>query len=137
VKYHENLRVKAAIHKPRYDEVAAESGAFLPDNLEVLRAPPLQQIWLHHLLALSMVQADDGYDDGLFVFLYPIVNERCGSVSAHYEECLADHRSFQRLTLEEVVGAIQWTIQSPWIQRFSDRYLSVSKLDQRPMATPG
>lgn len=57
VKYHENLRVKAATHKPRYDEVAEAAGCFRPDALEELRHPPLQQLWLDHLLALSMVQA--------------------------------------------------------------------------------
>ena len=131
VKYHEDLRVKAATHKSRYDTVAAASDAFGPD-LEALRTPPLQQIWLDHLLALSMLQADDGYDDSLFVFLYPVGNVRCAAVSTSYEELLVDRRSFQRLTLEDLVGGLAWITEADWVRAFADRYLAVDKLKPAP-----
>ena len=89
----------------------------------MLRTPPLQQIWLDHLLALSMLQATDGYDDGLFVFLYPAGNDRCEKVSAAYADCLTDTHTFQRLTLESTVAALHETCDAPWVEAFADRYL--------------
>src|SRR5439155_9703560 len=71
VKYPENLRVKEARHDHRYDEVTAFSDAFANSDDPALRKPPLQQIWLDHLLALSMLQASDGWCDGFFVLLAP------------------------------------------------------------------
>ncbi len=123
VKYHENLRVKAATHKERYDEVASRSKVFDDEHLPALCTPPLQQIWLDHLLALSMLQATDGYDDGLFVFLYPAGNERCENVSSAYADCLTDTHTFQRLTLESTVAALHETCDAPWVEAFADRYL--------------
>ncbi len=123
VKYHENLKVKAATHREIYDTVAAKSGVFDSATVHELADPPLQQIWLDHLLALSMLQADDGYDDGFFVFLYPADNAPCEVASARYEEHLVDTRSFHRLTLEQVVAAVRDLPGQVWIELFVDRYL--------------
>jgi hypothetical protein len=123
VKYHEDLRVKAATPKDRYVEVARRSEAFDNERLDVLGKPPLQQIWLDHLLALSMLQGADGYDDGLFVFLYPSGNMRCADVSAAYAECLVDDRTFQRLTLEATVAAAREVSKAAWVDAFAERYL--------------
>ena len=123
VKYHENLRVAAATHRSRYDVVATAAACFDARRMPDLRKPPLQQIWLDHLLALSMLQANDGYDDGLFVFLYPAGNDRCAAVSASYADCLTDDRTFQRLILEDVVAGLRATSDAPWITPFADRYV--------------
>jgi hypothetical protein len=124
VKYHENLKVKAAEHKSRYDEVAASSGVFDADVVHLLRTPPLQQVWLDHLLALSMLQADPSYDDGLFVFLYPRDNVPCALVSSGYKEHLVDTETFQQLTLEDAVQAIRESTGASWIDLFEQRYLT-------------
>ena len=76
VKYHEGLGDPEAEHRPRYDEVAAQMGCFLPEKLDAVRRRPLEQIWRDHLLtgALRLV---DGYDDGFFVLLHPEKNLAC------------------------------------------------------------
>ena len=132
VKYHEDLDVKPAAVRPRCLEVAGARrygrtvfGEPVPDEL---LAKPLQQIWLDHLLALSMLQADDGFSDGLFVFLHPADNRPCSRAAARYASRLADASTFQPLTLEDVVTAIRRHTSAPWIDAFHDRYLSFDKL---------
>ena len=122
VKYHEDLRVKAANHKPRYDEVAAASGVFGLAVSADLGKPPLQQLWLDHLLALSMTQHGD-FDFGRFVVLHPVANLPCARAVADYTNLLADRATFDRRTLEEVVAAITWSTDASWIREFAERYL--------------
>ena len=130
VKYHEDLSGKPASPSPRYDEVARCSRAF-PDPLpQVLTRRPLQQIWLDHLLALSMLQADDMYESGVFVFLYPAGNPPCATASDRYRSLLLDPSTFERLTLESVVAAIRWATKSDRIEAVNDRYLDISKLTE-------
>lgn len=123
MKYHENLRVSAATPRSRYDEVAAASNVFLEHRADALRRPPLQQIWLDHLLALSMLQADDSFDVGRFVFVYPAINNRCEKISTEYEQHIDKPDSFQRLTIETIVEEIRRAGADAWIDEFEDRYL--------------
>lgn len=123
MKYHENLRVSAAVHKPRYDEVAERSGVFADPSADELRATPLQQIWLDHLLALSMLQSSDGYDAGRFVLMYPEINDRCVTIGKAYEEHVRQPNSFQQVTIETFVAAIATQRDAAWVGEFSRRYL--------------
>ena len=132
VKYHEDLQVKAAAIRPRCLEVAAADrfgrtvfGDSIPGELMI---GPLQQIWLDHLLALSMLQADDGFSDGLFVFLHPADNGPCRRAAAEYSARLVDANTFQALTLEQVVTAIRTCGDVPWVEAFHDRYLAFDKV---------
>lgn len=91
-------------------------------SFALARRPPLQQVWFDHLLALSMLQAD-AWDTGLFVFLHPVENAASYRVVDAYQRCLRDGRTFQRLTLEEIVATLRVTLDTPWVDAFADRYL--------------
>ncbi len=60
--YHERATSETA--KPsrlaRYQEVASASGVFVADVAAAVNSTPLSQVWLDHLLVLSMLQHDDG-----------------------------------------------------------------------------
>ena len=65
VKYVENLAVREAQHRPRYDEIARDMGIFESDRLPRLRVRPLEQFWRDHLLACSLLlDPGSGYDRG-------------------------------------------------------------------------
>jgi hypothetical protein len=124
-KYHEDLAEPAADTRERVFDVARGSGLFAEEALAVLAQPPFQQIWFDHLLALSMLQADKARwgENGLFVFLHPAASEPSYRVVPEYQRHLKDHRTFQRMTLEECVGALQSTVGVPWVDAFGRRYL--------------
>lgn len=123
VKYHEDLTGRPAAARPRVLEVAERSGVFHDPDAEDLRSNPLQQLWYDHLLALSMLQADDRWASGRFVLLHPAANVACYAASAAYERLLADQSTFQRLSLEEAVAVIGQHTEAHWIIAFDDRYL--------------
>ncbi len=127
VKYSEPLARRAAPHRPRYDEVAAEMGCFEAERLEELKAPPLEQIWRDHLLAGSL-RFQDGFDDGFFAFAYPRGNRRCASAVSRYRECLRICDTFVEWHLEDIVASIEAHTDETWIQEFFDRYLDFDKL---------
>jgi hypothetical protein len=129
VKYHESLAVPAADTRARIGEVARMSGCFVEQDLAILGAPPQQQVWFDHLLALSMLQADAERwrGNGLFVFMHPVINEECYRVVTEYERHLQDWRSFQRMTLEEAVAALRVTSGAPWVEAFQRRYLDYGR----------
>ena len=127
VKYHENLIGKAARHRARYDEVAAQMGCFRSERMHLLREQPLQQIWRDHLLAGSLVGAED-FADGFFGFLYPQRNEFCSRAVGEYLETLSDQDTFMAWTLEDVCTSIASDIQQGWIVAFQDRYLDFEKI---------
>jgi hypothetical protein len=129
VKYHESLQVAPAEARERIGEVARASGVFSEQALPALSRPPLQQVWFDHLLALSMLQtdADRWNGSGLFVFLHPVANQASYQVVNRYERYLQRPASFQRLTLEDVVAALQLIDGRDWVDQFQDRYLAYSK----------
>lgn len=129
VKYHESLQVKPAETRERVFEVARASKLFSEASIDFLKAPPLQQIWFDHLLAQSMLQADEERwgTNGLYVLLHPVANEACYRVASAYQRHLLDLRSFQRLTLEEAVAALRLTSGQPWVEAFHRRYLDYDR----------
>lgn len=128
VKYHEALGDPPAPHRARYDEIAKAMGAFKPDAMERLKKKPLQQIWRDHLLSGALLlDRDEGYAEGIFVFLYPKDNVCCATAVVAYEECLANMRSFVSWTLEDLAAAIK-AENPPWIDLFVDRYLAFGKI---------
>lgn len=127
VKYHENLKDKPASHRSRYDVVAQQMACFKPEYSELLAIQPLQQIWRDHLLAGSLRKAD-GYDDGLFVFLYPQANKACADAVNKYHDCLSEQDTFVVWTLEDIAAAIRRSTDASWIDNFINRYLNFDKL---------
>ena len=66
----------------------------------------LQQIWLDHLLVLSMVQHDSRrWSWGRYVLVHPAGNLSFARLADRYRSLLVDNRSFDVITLEELLGA--------------------------------
>ena len=125
-KYHEDLSGEPARHKARYEEVAAASGAFRDVDLSGLQSPPLQQIWLDHLLVLAM-KATDGLDSVLHLLVHPRDNAAVAEAAEAYAEQVVDG-SFQSLALEEVCDAV--AVEDPGhAQAFRHRYLAFDRLE--------
>ena len=128
VKYHENLLGKAARHKDRYDDIAAAMGCFAAGAATALKRQPLQQVWRDHLLA-GILRHADGFDDGLFMMLYPKGNPHCRAAVSEYRKCLVRSDTFVGLTLEDLLAEIGRHTGAPWVHRVYDRYVDFGKLD--------
>jgi hypothetical protein len=127
VKYHENLKVKPARHQPQYETIAAQAGVFKPDRLDALLQPPCQQLWLDHLLALSMLQRDR-WDTGLFVLLSPAANPACTAAWTTYLTCLVPEPHAESRTLEDVVATLGTCTSEPWAAELAARYLDFDRV---------
>lgn len=130
VKYHEDLRVRPAEHRARYDAITRAMGCFREESLAQLRRKPCEQIWRDHMLAGSMLLAGDGWETGLYVFLYPEANAACRQGLDAYRACLASTDTIDGVTLEQVVSAIEAETDASWIGELRDRYLNWSKIDR-------
>jgi hypothetical protein len=123
VKYHENLsKGKSNDVRQRALDVAAASGAFVDPASARLTSLPLSQLFLDHLLALSMVQRDE-WRHGLFVLLYPRDNKSCADAIPSYQEQLTETDTFEPLTLEAAIGHLQALTQTQWVHTLCDRYV--------------
>ena len=118
--------------KPRTlpdQELLAAMNCFTDDALESLAAPELEQILRDHLLAGSMLEADD-FDDGFFVFLSPDDNQFCQSALGQYQSLLTNTDTFQPWSMEAVVDAIDEHTDAKWVDSFRDRYLDFQRIDE-------
>ena len=101
----------AEIPKPtnlwRYVEVAVRSGAFTPGAIDALKGrSELAEMWLEHLLLLSMLQHESGsWIWGRYVVVYPAGNTDVAGLCARYRDLLADPSTFEAITLEGLLGA--------------------------------
>ena len=129
VKYHENLKGPPGEHKGRYEEVASAMGCFRED-IEALKKAPLQQIWRDHLLA-GVTRIADGYEDGLFVTLYPKDNLDVAGALSGYRAQLTSEDTFASWTLESFVDKLRGLSDASWIGLFFDRYLAFEKVGRR------
>ena len=108
-KYHE----AAVREKPprgdkllRYAEVTEHSGIFKWNWPEHLIGTNLQQLWLDHLLALSMKQhPSHGWSWVQFLLVYPERNVSFARAANSYRDVLENDESFQSLTLEQLLDA--------------------------------
>lgn len=125
VKYAESLKDEASSHKPRYEEIAKQSGIFKEGSLENLQKKPLQQIWRDHLLSLVMCQ-NGIYKEGIFVFLFPSKNEECqSSINLYKEQLIASNEEktgFHPMHLEKMIGTLREISGSEWVDEFIKRY---------------
>ncbi len=130
VKYHEALTDEPARHRPRYDEVTRTMGCFKPECLDALRRKPVEQVWRDHMLAGSMLlDAAAGWKSGLYVFLYPEDNTACRDAVQRYRACLSNDGTFESMTLESMVEAIESETDARWIRELCARYLGWGKID--------
>jgi PD-(D/E)XK nuclease superfamily protein len=132
VKYHEALNDEPALHRDRYDKIAAAMGCFAPGAAERLKKKPLQQIWRDHLLAGSLLPGVTGdYEDGFFAFLHPKDNAPCVGAVEDYRGCLSDEATFVPWMLESFVAAVKAEGGGAWVDSFASRYLAFDKVDAR------
>jgi hypothetical protein len=107
VKYHEHA-ARAERPKPaalqRYIQVAERSKLFKPGWQAHVIETDLQQLWLDHLLVLSMCQhPSKRWSGGRFVLAYPSENPSFRAAAARYRDLLHDVSTFDEWTLEDMV----------------------------------
>lgn len=91
---------------PRYLEVSRASRLFDERALAELPADTASQIWLDHLLALSMLQHAEGrWQWARFVIVYADGNPSWPPLIQRYRSLLRDDRTFAASTFDELVGA--------------------------------
>jgi hypothetical protein len=89
---------------------------------ELLIGSALQQLWLDHLLALSMKQARTaGWSWVQFLLIYPEGNDSFDRTAAQYRGALRDDDSFKTLTLEQALESD--VLPNSMRHDFRERYL--------------
>jgi len=127
-KYHEDCRREA---KPasesriaRYSLVSERSGAFLPGAVAAIVGTELQQIWLDHLLALSMTQDEaEPWDWTGFALVHPARNPSYARATERYRKLLRQPGDLTVSTLESLVNAE--VLPTELSEAFRQRYLWV------------
>ena len=108
-KYHEWLKPETP--KPsnlwRYLEVAERWGGFAEGAVDAVKGRSgLAEMWLEHLLLLSMPQHESGaWGWGRFVVVHPAGNSDIAGGCARYRDLLVDQSTFSSVTLEELLDA--------------------------------
>jgi hypothetical protein len=131
-KYHEDCKaekVPSDERRKRYLNVARESAVFKESAFEAIMGTNLQQIWLDHLLALSMTQhPSKKWSWASFVLAHPARNPSYARACTNYMTHLNDTTSIRVSTLESLISA---GVLPPAISSaFTDRYLAFEKIDR-------
>jgi hypothetical protein len=107
----------------RYLEVAERSGAFAKGAIDAVKGrSPLAEMWLEHLLLLSMLQHAGGrWRWGRFVVVHPAGNTDFADACARYRTLLKDQSTFASVTLEELLDA--GALPTATVSALRDRYL--------------
>ena len=123
-KYHEHCkREKRPIEKRlrRYAKVTDKSKVFLPDGLDALVGTPPQQIWLDHLLALSVLQdSSRQWRWAKFVLVHPAGNPSYARAAEAYSKLLADPSTFEVRTIESLLDSPALPAEA--VSVFRERY---------------
>jgi hypothetical protein len=124
-KYHENCKKEdtpSDDRRRRYTKVARESGLFTESAIEQIMGTDLQQIWLDHLLALSMTQhPSKKWSWAGFALVHPARNPSYARACERYKKTLRDPTSIRISTLESLLSA--GVLPSETALALSDRYL--------------
>jgi hypothetical protein len=110
-KYHEHAKVEDP-PKPaalaRYVEVTERSGVFVDSWRDSIIGTSLQQIWLDHLLLLSMLQhPSKRWRWGRFVLVFPTANPSFAATAARYRSLLRDSATFDTRAIESLLATPQ------------------------------
>lgn len=125
-KYHEHCKPERVPNlekrMPRYVEVTQKSGVFASDALDHIVGTKLQQIWLDHLLALSMPLTEpNSWAWAKFVLVYPHRNPSYTKAAAEYGNLLVDKSTFDVATIESLLDSSVIPRESE--SAFRERYL--------------
>ena len=94
------------VRRARYQAVTEASGVLSAKAMTGLIGTDLQQIWLDHLLALSMLQAPlPHWTFAGFVLVHPAKNPSYARAAERYRSLLNDASSFQVSTIESLLAA--------------------------------
>jgi hypothetical protein len=108
---------------PLYTQVTNASGAFAAGAADAFPGTKLQQIWLDHLLALSMLQDDAGkWTWARFVLMHPERNLSYAVVAREYRAWLTEPAAtFDVVSIEPLLSA--GVLPDDLVAAFRDRYL--------------
>jgi hypothetical protein len=107
----------------RYRKVTERSGIFTAEWERVVVGTELQQLWLDHLLVLSMAQHPrDRWSWVKFVVVHPAGNSSFANALRRYLSVLTDHATFEVRTLEELLSA-PGPLPASLVGSFRRRYL--------------
>ena len=124
-KYHEHSKRERApkeSQRKRYESVTHDSGVFKSESLRKLLGSDLGQIWLDHLLALSMLQHASGrWRWAKFVLVHPRKNASFAKATARYRALLTNATTFEARTVESILDA--GALARDAVSAFRDRYL--------------
>ena len=125
-KYHEHAKSEEP-PKPaalaRYVQVTERSGVFVDGWRDGIIGTNLQQVWLDHLLVLSMLQhPSKRWTRGRFVLAFPSANPSFAATSARYRSVLRDQATFDARTIESLL-ATPLALGEESSHQFRRRYL--------------
>jgi hypothetical protein len=102
--------------------VSERSGAFLPGAVDAIVGTELQQIWLDHLLALSMTQDEsEPWDWTGFALVHPAKNPSYVRAVKRYRKFLRQPGDLLVATLESLLNAEVLPVEMS--EAFKQRYL--------------
>ena len=106
----------------RYLEVAEMATVFEVGASEAVKGRTgLAEMWLEHLLLLSMLQHPSGdWSWGRYVVVHPAGNSDYADACARYRDLLADRATFSSVTVEELLDAD--VLPPRTTEAFRDRY---------------
>lgn len=123
-KYHEDCKIES-VPKPeklrRYSMVAHSSGIFVHNAIDKIIGTDLQQIWLDHLLALSLLQEKPPkWVWAKFVLIHPAKNPSYKFATDRYKKFLKNFSSFEVNTIESLLEKriLNDTITSAFTERY-------------------
>lgn len=124
-KYHEHCKPEK---RPKdevlehYQTISKRSNVFKPDSISKIVGTNLQQIWLDHLLALSMLQNATGkWKWAKFVLVYPSRNPSYAKAVSRYRDLLSDPSTFSATTIETILDS--GVLPNQLLGQFRERYL--------------
>jgi hypothetical protein len=124
-KYHEDCRREKAPsdhRRRRYAEVSAKSGLLSPESIEAIIGTELQQIWLDHLLALSMTQEQSQkWAWTGFALIHPEKNPSYARATKRYRSLLSNPASVRVRTIESLLNSDVFPEAAS--AAFAERYL--------------
>jgi len=86
-------------------EVCHRSGAFAPTARRLLEPSDLAEMWLEHLLMLSMLQHKSGrWTWGRYVVVHPAGNTDAANAVARYRDLLTDDATYADMTFEALLA---------------------------------
>jgi hypothetical protein len=124
-KYHEDCRREkppTSERLTRYLHVMQGSRVFIDQAINDVSGTSLQQIWLDHLLAVSMLQhPSHTWTWAKFVLVHPTKNPSYARAAEKYKTLLRDKATFGVCTIESLLDAN--ILPADAASSFAERYL--------------